>query len=144
MLSIVVKFPIDKAGVKFQGPSTVQLPAAKTERAELKPYTPIQAILQGDHEVKVQGFGMPFSNPGHPAEAILNHNKPIAHGVTLVQLLQQRTFNFLVQVPQGGTTIEDYLTLYWPPILSRTEGTWHVKAKDRAISTQPSAILLIK
>lgn len=46
----------------------------------------------------VKGFGMPFANRGHPSEGFINGDDQI-HGKTLVDILQQDIFRFVVAAP---------------------------------------------
>ncbi|TFB02785.1 Regulator of nonsense transcripts 1 [Trichoderma ghanense] len=54
----------------------------------------------------VKGFGMPFANPGHPSEGFVNRNAAIK-GKTLLDILQQESFYFIVAAPKGP------LEKYW-------------------------------
>lgn len=47
----------------------------------------------------VTNFGMPFCNPGHPAEQWLRRNQPFFGEITLQHVLQQRLFSFVVARP---------------------------------------------
>lgn len=59
---------------------------------------------------------MPFSNPGHPADAILNRDGPISGVITLRQLLAQRVFNFFVPTKAGlGLSLKFRLNHLWFP-----------------------------
>ena len=44
----------------------------------------------------IVGFGMPFANHGHISEAWLASSAPLAGGLTLLDLLRQRSFSFVV------------------------------------------------
>ncbi|PON27775.1 hypothetical protein TGAM01_v203542 [Trichoderma gamsii] len=44
----------------------------------------------------IKRFGMPFSHPGTEIEAVINDNEPMCAGRTLVDILQQREFSFVV------------------------------------------------
>ena len=56
----------------------------------------IDVTLQDDAKVTVRGFGIPFANKGHVSESWVNSSVPLAGSMTLLNLLEQRTFSFLV------------------------------------------------
>lgn len=51
----------------------------------------------------IEGFGLPFSNPGHPSEQWLFNDIPIIGNVTLSSILAQQEFEFIV--PRVGSNI---------------------------------------
>lgn len=59
----------------------------------------VQVSLQDGSEVTVEGYGLPFANPGHPSEGWLNKMSPIIGGKTLVDIIEQRRFTFVVHKP---------------------------------------------
>ncbi|KAF4979663.1 hypothetical protein FZEAL_4154 [Fusarium zealandicum] len=61
-----------------------------------KEYTLLTISLSRAGSVKVEGYGKPFANPGHFTDAWINKSKPIDGSNTLVDLLEQRKFVFLV------------------------------------------------
>lgn len=66
------------------------LPVALSSRKAL-------TFVEIDHSgVSVYNFGMPFNNPGHPSEDWLFCNKPIIGNATLMQILKQESFRFVV------------------------------------------------
>ncbi|KAI5464674.1 hypothetical protein BGZ63DRAFT_451852 [Mariannaea sp. PMI_226] len=69
-----------------------RFPGAKTNSSVVK-----VALREGFSEV--EGFGLPFANPGHPSEAWLNHNGPIVGTTTLLDIVEQREFTFVVFYP---------------------------------------------
>lgn len=56
----------------------------------------VRIDLNDDAQLSVCGFGLPFSNPDHDADAWINRHAPIAGDLDLVSLLRRRTFNILV------------------------------------------------
>lgn len=54
----------------------------------------VQFILS--EPVVVEGFGVPFSNPGHPSEGWLYRDEPIVGEVRLSGILAQEAFTFVV------------------------------------------------
>ncbi|KAH7127894.1 hypothetical protein B0J13DRAFT_530579 [Dactylonectria estremocensis] len=47
------------------------------------------------------GSECPFLAPGHPSEGWLNRDEPIADGRTMLDILRQREFKFLVAAPDN-------------------------------------------
>ncbi|KAK3386396.1 P-loop containing nucleoside triphosphate hydrolase protein, partial [Sordaria brevicollis] len=62
--------------------------------------TKVSVVLVDGCELSVEGFGMPFANPGHPSEDWIHHNKPIVGDVDLLSLLRSRAFTFLTAKPK--------------------------------------------
>lgn len=52
--------------------------------------------LKEGQSIKVDNFGIPFSNPGHPAEQWLRLNQPFFDKITLQHIMNQRSFYFVV------------------------------------------------
>lgn len=53
--------------------------------------------LDDGFDVEVEGFGIPYANKMDPQlELWVNNNSPIAHNVTLMDILRQREFMFIV------------------------------------------------
>ena len=50
----------------------------------------LQLELHPGAEFKIEGYGMPFANPGLPSHAWVNDEAPIVGNLTLLDLLQQR------------------------------------------------------
>ncbi len=55
----------------------------------------VVALHDGAH-ARVDGFGLPFANHGHPSESWINCTAPLAGDVKLLDLMQQRRFTFVV------------------------------------------------
>ncbi|KAM7187998.1 hypothetical protein V8F20_010733 [Naviculisporaceae sp. PSN 640] len=49
--------------------------------------------------IQVEGFGLPFANPGHPSHKWVNEDVPIVGEISLSKILQQREFVLLVSLP---------------------------------------------
>ena len=56
----------------------------------------LQLELHPGAEFKIEGYGMPFANPGHPSHMWINHEARIVGDLTLVDLLQQRSLILFV------------------------------------------------
>lgn len=48
----------------------------------------------------VQGYGIPFANPGHASDDWINCNAPIIGGMDLLSILRSQSLTFLVAKPQ--------------------------------------------
>lgn len=68
-------------------------------------------------KVKVAGFGMPFSNPGHLSDGWINRNEPIVSGMTLTDILAQTEFRLVVAAPFGPLMCRWELSLLPPPFV---------------------------
>ncbi len=73
----------------FSGPEIAGL---KSKKQAVR----IDTILKDDAQVTVVGFGLPFAHHGHISEAWLDSSAPLAGNVTLLDLLRQRSFSFIV------------------------------------------------
>jgi hypothetical protein len=59
----------------------------------------LEVVLEDEAKVTVLGFGMPFSNPGHASEDWIQQNKPMIGKHSLVEVLERRSFTFIVATP---------------------------------------------
>ncbi|KAK1766326.1 DNA helicase [Phialemonium atrogriseum] len=105
---ITVKFPRGQFS-RSSADMTVRnyLPSAVQASKNL---TILIVDVHADAEVTVEGFGMPFTNPGHPSEGWINKDEAIIDKVTLLDILQQRHFAFVV-----GLTA-DSVDFAWDPM----------------------------
>ncbi|KPM45180.1 hypothetical protein AK830_g1349 [Neonectria ditissima] len=93
---IVIKFP--------RGQTTRVISALHAGKRDLFPgvkggLSILDVSLVDDAIVQIEGFGMPFANPGHPAEDWILKGLPIAAGKTLLDILEQRSFQFVINSP---------------------------------------------
>lgn len=72
---------------------------------------------------------MPFSHPGGQFEAFINDNAPDSVGVTLIEILQQRHFSFIVASPSNA--LRNWWTLPLPPLLRYPYGQVHSWSYER-------------
>ncbi|KAG5747292.1 hypothetical protein H9Q69_002496 [Fusarium xylarioides] len=91
---LAVKFPRENIDITYRAASeeeNARYPANK------KHMTWVDVILGKDTSVSVQGFGNPYSNPGHPAEDWLRYpaSTTVMGGLSLLDIIQQRHFSFL-------------------------------------------------
>lgn len=93
---IEVRFPSD-AVVFVETPAydvIQRLPDPNKETSQLSVH------LRQHSRVDVRGFGMPFAHPGHLSEGWILRNEPIVAHHTLVEIIQQREFMFIVLGPR--------------------------------------------
>lgn len=62
--------------------------------------TRLDVHLKEGTRVDVVGFGMPFSNPSHASDDWIRRHQPIIGKHTLVDILEQRSFSFIVAGPR--------------------------------------------
>ncbi|UKZ77015.1 hypothetical protein TrVFT333_004731 [Trichoderma virens FT-333] len=62
-------------------------------------FSVLEVHLGDNSDPRVSGFGMPFANSGHPSDAWINSGQPIIGKRTLLNILSQRTFRFVVESP---------------------------------------------
>ncbi|RSM18554.1 hypothetical protein CDV31_002690 [Fusarium ambrosium] len=84
----------------------------------------VRVSLKPGSEVTVEGYGLPFANPGHPSEGWLNKLEPIVGDKTLVDILMQRDFTFIVHKP-SHVLRRDWNEDQLPPPFSYPYGTLH-------------------
>jgi hypothetical protein len=80
--------------------------------------------LQEGARVTVDGFGMPFNSVDAELNAWVKDNKPIVDDITLLDVLEQENFSFIVAIPAQDTE------KHWdegrlPPPFSYPYGTEH-------------------
>lgn len=56
----------------------------------------LDVCLSETADVKVEGFGMPFSHPGHISEDLLINLRPIVGQQSLVDIINHKRFTFIV------------------------------------------------
>ncbi|KAF7547026.1 hypothetical protein G7Z17_g7999 [Cylindrodendrum hubeiense] len=104
--------PVDfaRVAVKFpRGQTAIQIAPLDPTSAALFPTITAQMsivsvdILNGAR-VQVEGFGIPFANPGHLTEDWLLRHLPIAAGKTLLDILDLHCFDFIVNAPANAAT----------------------------------------
>ncbi|KIE02685.1 hypothetical protein MAJ_00987, partial [Metarhizium majus ARSEF 297] len=84
----------------------------------------VEVVLKNDAEVIIEGYGMPYANQGHIAEKWLLENMPIANGITIMGLLEQRSYYFVV-ASEHNKLSEDWNFDILPPPFSYPYGTEH-------------------
>lgn len=93
---ITVKFPRGATHKVEDAPPTLLARFPNAQRKE-KGLALVTVQLQDNADVVVDGFGLPFANPLDPElESWVDSTKAIAGDYTLVDVLEQRKFYFLV------------------------------------------------
>ncbi|PTD01498.1 hypothetical protein FCULG_00010287 [Fusarium culmorum] len=61
----------------------------------------VEVVLKKGAKVSVEGFGLPYANVNHPAHEWLQHpdSAPVVGDKTLLDILQQEKFTFIVSEP---------------------------------------------
>ncbi|KAL6699417.1 P-loop containing nucleoside triphosphate hydrolase protein [Trichoderma pleuroticola] len=59
----------------------------------------LDVYLKEGTRVVVKGYGKPFANYGHPSHGWMNHNEPIVGNSTLIDIIEQRNFSFVLPGP---------------------------------------------
>ncbi|KAL7809835.1 P-loop containing nucleoside triphosphate hydrolase protein [Trichoderma aethiopicum] len=96
---IHVRFPREGCTYTFEDASMPVSDRFPDARGREKGFTVIRASLADQARVTVYGFGMPFANANDPeVQGWLNENKPITDGLTLLDVIRQRTFYFVVRL----------------------------------------------
>lgn len=85
------------------------VPELSSSRFPDSSYYALRVALKEGSKITVNGFGLPFSNPGHPSEGWLNEDKPIEGGITLQNLLGQRSFHLIVQSADAHSDLPSLL-----------------------------------
>ncbi|KKP02303.1 hypothetical protein THAR02_05596 [Trichoderma harzianum] len=96
--TIVVELPINSA-VTHEELDEVML---KRLPESTKTMCRINVYPKDISEVVVKGYGMPFANKGHECDAFINDNGTIENRFTLLNILQQQSFSFIVAAPTNA------------------------------------------
>lgn len=112
---IVVKFPRNQTEFTFEEtpePIATRFPDAKGKG----PFSCLHVTLLGDAKVRVHGFGLPFANvEDAEVEAWVNDNAPIVEGHTLLDILAQRVFHFVIRQSAHDTEKHFHVDRLPPP-----------------------------
>ncbi|OAQ61174.1 DNA helicase [Pochonia chlamydosporia 170] len=84
----------------------------------------LEVFLNDEAQVVVEGYGLPYANEGHVAEEWLLRGKPIVDNVTLMGILTQREFRFVVASSHDKLS-QDYDFGLLPEPFSYPYGTNH-------------------
>ncbi|KAH6959138.1 putative DNA helicase [Fusarium avenaceum] len=92
-----VKFP-HEIRVSFRAATEDEISKLPKEKVKM---SWVEVALKKGAKVTVEGFGLPYANPDHPAHEWLRHpaSADIIGGKTLLDLLQQEQFTFIVSEP---------------------------------------------
>ncbi|KAH8894849.1 hypothetical protein GQ53DRAFT_820525 [Thozetella sp. PMI_491] len=92
---ILVKFP--RGRYTFKVDTVTGSQELHEELHKVDKLSRLQVDLQSGADVSVEGFGLPFANTSHPSNGWINEAVPIIADVTLVGLLRQRSFVFVIR-----------------------------------------------
>ncbi|KIL93205.1 hypothetical protein FAVG1_03182 [Fusarium avenaceum] len=92
-----VKFP-HEIEVNFRAATEEEVSKLPKGKAKM---SWVEVALKNDAKVTVEGFGLPYANASHPAHEWLRHpaSADIVGGKTLLDILQQEQFTFIVSEP---------------------------------------------
>ncbi|KAM0218236.1 hypothetical protein ACHAQI_001423 [Fusarium lateritium] len=95
-----VKFPREQIEIAYRAASQEEAAAYPKVKAAM---TWVDVTLGQDAKVSVEGFGMPYVNPGHPAEEWLRcpDSALVIGDLALLDVFQQRHFTFFVAYPDA-------------------------------------------
>ncbi|KAF4339915.1 DNA helicase [Fusarium beomiforme] len=101
---ITVKFPRGNISCTYEPvPEPVQ--AKFPDIDDWQPYTYLAVHIHEGSFPTIKGYGKPFANPIDPElEGWVNQNMPMYGNVTLLDILQQRTFFFVIAWPLDSCT----------------------------------------
>lgn len=122
-----VKFPLGKtfAAVQSADKDTLEKLPGTTKKHSLLKVT----LKEGSH-ANVDGYGMPFANPGHASEGWVNRNAPMIGKHTLLDILERSEFSFVVA--SGDMVLETkWAEDQLPPPFRYPYGTEHTWSMDR-------------
>lgn len=88
-----VKFPRDKFDCVATSASADLVSRMSTAFKDL---TILELRLHSDAKITIEGYGVPFANQYHPCGEWLNENIPMVEGLSLLDVLEQRTFRIAV------------------------------------------------
>ncbi|PTB63060.1 hypothetical protein BBK36DRAFT_1162363 [Trichoderma citrinoviride] len=91
-LEIRLRFPARK----FTG-HVMPVPESLGDRFSLAEFSAVEISVGEDAVVAVDGFGLPFNNPGHETHDWVNNGSTVAGSMTFVNILQQRKWRIIVE-----------------------------------------------
>ncbi|KAL9473922.1 hypothetical protein ACSS6W_008302 [Trichoderma asperelloides] len=92
VLELRVRFPTGKFTQRvFEVPKDLRdlFPAEK--------FSALEILLHDGAFVEVDGFGLPFHNPGHDADDWINKGSVVASSMTFIDILRQRKWRIIVK-----------------------------------------------
>lgn len=100
---LTVKFP-DDAHMTIQSIPEAQLP--RFSEKVLGRQGLLTVKYKPGTRATIYGFGLPFSNPGHPADGWFNRDEPMVASLTLREFLEQSVFTMVVGRVPGPAHLE--------------------------------------
>ncbi|KAF7554912.1 hypothetical protein G7Z17_g2536 [Cylindrodendrum hubeiense] len=128
---VTVKFPRGQCAYDFKEASPELLARFPHAKGAKNGLAYVSVRLNDGACVSVEGFGIPFANALDPeVESWINHDAPIVENVTLLDVLRQNHFHFVV-----ANTAQDALRNFsedrLPPPFKYPYGTNHTWNTDR-------------
>jgi hypothetical protein len=119
-LTISVKFPRGGTSLSFE-----DAPHLLPRFPGNKCVSLTKVHFSDNARVTIEGFGIPFAHPDDPElEAIVNDNAPIVDGISLLDVLRQRTFKLVL--PSLAKHVENAFDMAkLPPSFSYPYGVVH-------------------
>ncbi|KAK0756460.1 hypothetical protein N5P37_010932 [Trichoderma harzianum] len=99
---VTIEFPADSPYLIQQVEQSLLASFPYTEKVMCR----LDVYLKEGTYVTVKGFGIPFYHLDHPSDGWINHNEPIVGDMTLVDIIEQRKFSFVVA--SGDRVLEKY------------------------------------
>lgn len=94
-LELRVRFPIGK----FTENLLDEIPENLRGRFTLRDCSALEISLHDGVFVEVDGFGLPFHNPGHVTDDWINKGSVVADSMTFIDILRQRKWHIIVKHP---------------------------------------------
>lgn len=92
-LDLRVRFPVGR----FTGEVLDKMPEKLSGRFPVKNFSALEISLHDGAFVEVDGFGLPFHNPGHDADDWINKGSVVASSMTFIDILRQRKWHIIVK-----------------------------------------------
>lgn len=92
ILELRVIFPTGKFTSRF-----LQVPEHLENRFPAKKFSALEISLEDGAFVEVDGFGLPFRNPGHEVDDRINKGSIVATSMTFIDILRQRKWHIIVE-----------------------------------------------
>ncbi|PON20809.1 hypothetical protein TGAM01_v210317 [Trichoderma gamsii] len=95
VLELRVRFPIGR----FTGNPLDEMPERLQGQFPNDDFRALEISLHDGVFVEVDGFGLPFHNPGHDADDWINKGSVVADSMTFVDILRQRKWHIIIKQP---------------------------------------------
>lgn len=95
VLELRVRFPIGKITERLLD----EVPERLRGQFPVNEFRALEISLQDGVFVEVDGFGLPFHNPGHVTDDWINKGSVVADSMTFIDILRQRKWHIIVKHP---------------------------------------------